>query len=132
MNHTSLQEKEAIGITEVAQQSRPDDRFYWVTDSNDGSFTTIDKAINDDQANNSIGLKTQWVNQIKTTAGTMLNPTDWMVIRKAERNIDIPSNVTTYRTAVITEASRLETEINAVTTIPNLITVVQSQNWPRT
>jgi hypothetical protein len=132
LNHASLQEKEAIGITEVAQQSRPDDRFYWVTDNNDGSFTTIDKAINDDQANNSIGLKTQWVNQIKTTAGTMLNPTDWMVIRKAERNIDIPSNVTTYRTAVITEASRLETAINAVTIIPNLITVVQSQNWPRT
>ena len=34
LNNASQQEKQAIGITEVTDQSRPDDRFYWVTDNN--------------------------------------------------------------------------------------------------
>jgi hypothetical protein len=54
-----------------------------------------------------------------------------MVIRKAERDVAIPSATVTYRAAVITEATRLETAINAATTVEALITVVQSQNWPK-
>ena len=41
LNLSSLEEKEAIGITEVAQQTRPDDRFYWVTDNGDGSYGVL-------------------------------------------------------------------------------------------
>jgi len=76
------------------------------------------------------GLKTTKIAQIKTTANSLLSNTDWMVIRKAERDVAIPSATVTYRASVITEASRLETAINAATTVEALITVVQSQNWP--
>ena len=131
LNHASQQEKQAIGITESTEQSRPDDRFYWVTDNNNGTFSTIDKQLNDDTANNSTGLKTQWTNQIRTTTNSLLSKTDWMVIRKAERNINIPESVSTYRAAVITEMNRLETAISSANTIAQLITTVQSQNWPQ-
>jgi hypothetical protein len=131
LNHASQQEKQAIGITEVTEQSRPDDRFYWVTDNNNGTFSTIDKQLNDDTANNSTGLKTQWINQFKSTTNSILSSTDWMVIRKAERNIDIPESVSTYRAAIITEMNRLETAISSANTIAQLITTVQSQNWPQ-
>jgi hypothetical protein len=131
LNHASQQEKQAIGITEATEQSRPDDRFYWVTDNNNGTFSTIDKQLNDDTANNSTGLKTQWTNQVRTTTNSLLSKTDWMVIRKAERNINIPESVSTYRAAVITEMNRLETAISSANTIAQLITTVQSQNWPQ-
>ena len=131
LNHASQQEKQAIGITEATEQSRPDDRFYWVTDNNNGTFSTIDKQLNDDTANNSTGLKTQWTNQVRTTTNSLLSKTDWTVIRKAERNINIPESVSTYRAAVITEMNRLETAISSANTIAQLITTVQSQNWPQ-
>ena len=131
LNHASQQEKQAIGITEATEQSRPDDRFYWVTDNNNGTFSTIDKQLNDDTANNSTGLKTQWTNQIRTTTNSLLSKTDLMVIRNAERNINIPESVSTYRAAIITEMNRLETAISSANTIAQLITTVQSQNWPK-
>jgi hypothetical protein len=41
----------------------------------------------------------------------MLAQTDWMVIRKAERDVAIPADVVTQRAAIITECERLETAI---------------------
>jgi hypothetical protein len=157
LNLASLAEKEALGIEEVTQQTRPNDEYYWVTDNNNGTFSSTAKLLNDreevDRDNNPLyvqvwdsetetmvntserlvakGLKSNKVAQIKATANSLLSNTDWMVIRKAERDVAIPSATVTYRAAVITEATRLETAINAATTVEALITVVQSQNWPQ-
>jgi hypothetical protein len=74
------------------------------------------------------GLKSQWIAQVKDTAGKMLAQTDWMVIRKAERDVAIPDDVVTKRAAVIAEADRLETAIAACTTVEELIAVVSIIN----
>jgi len=66
-------------------------------------------------------LKSNFIAQVKTAAGSILAQTDWMVIRKAERNVDIPSAVATYRAAVVAKANELETAISAVTTVEQLI-----------
>lgn len=76
------------------------------------------------------GLKHQWIQQTKHTANTLLQPSDWMVIRKFERDTDIPASTATFRAAVITEATRLEAAIAAADTVEALITVVSSQQWP--
>ena len=138
LNLSSLEEKEAIGITEVAQETRPDDRFYWVQDNNDGTFTSNPKLLNDredtDEVTNAVikttGLKTQWVAQVKDTTNKLLAATDWMVIRKAERDIAIPAETVTYRADVLTEYNRLKTAINSASTMEEFITVVTTQNWP--
>ncbi len=77
------------------------------------------------------GLKSQWIAQVKQTAGSMLAQSDWMVIRKAERAIDIPQDVVTFRTAVVAECNRLETAILACTSVEELIEVLDEQNWPK-
>jgi hypothetical protein len=113
---TSLAEKEAIGITEVADETTfYDDRFYWGVDN--------PKDLTD--------LKKNWTVQVKDTANKLLAQTDWMVIRKAERNVDIPSETVTYRAAVVTEVERLKTAIAGASDVPALIAVVTEQNWPR-
>ena len=113
---TSIAEKQAVGITEVEDQTTSyDDRFYWGVD-NPKDLTV---------------LKTGWTAQVKDTANKLLAQTDWMVIRKAERNVDIPTATATHRTAVITECSRLVTAISEVTDVPALIAVVTAQNWPQ-
>lgn len=76
------------------------------------------------------GLKSNWIAQVKDSAGKMLLQTDWMVIRKLERGVDIPANVATKRAAIVAECDRLETAIQESADVPALIDVVTKQNWP--
>ena len=68
--------------------------------------------------------------QVKETANSLLSQTDWMVIRKAERDVAIPSATATYRAAVITECARLETAIANASDVDALATVMAGQDWP--
>ena len=114
---TSLAEKEAIGITEVADETIAyDDRFYWGHDNPKDLAT----------------LKTTWTAQVKDTANKLLAASDWMVIRKIERNVDIPAATVTFRAAVVTEVERLKTEIAGAADVTAFIAVVTAQNWPVT
>jgi len=97
--------REALGVVEVADDPWYDQRFYW----------GVDNPKDLDQ------LKVQWIAQTKQTANATLAQTDWMVIRKAERNIDIPESVATARAAAIQEANDKEAAITAATTVEELI-----------
>lgn len=127
---TSIEEKNAVGITEVEDQTTQyDDRFYWGVD-NPKQLDDITVTPEEGEPYVQRGLKHNWIAQIKDTAGKLLAQTDWMVIRKAERDIAIPAATVTYRAAVVTEADRLETAINACSDVPALIAVVTAQGWP--
>ena len=76
------------------------------------------------------GLKYNFKNQIKAQANSALAGTDWMIIRKAERSVAIPSATVTYRAAVITEYGRLKAAITGAADVDALQAVMQAQNWP--
>jgi len=76
------------------------------------------------------GLKYNFKNQIKSQSNSALAGTDWMVIRKAERSVAIPSTTVTYRAAVITECARLEAAIAGAANVDALQAVMQAQKWP--
>ena len=148
---TSLEEKQAIGITEEPDVVAPwyDQRFYWGVDNpkllNDREESdeqgnpmyvqilgTVDgkpAMVNSTERLVTKGLKSQWTVQFKQAANSMLAQTDWMVIRKAERNIDIPADVVAKRAAVVAECARLEAAISAASDVPALIAVIGSANW---
>ena len=107
------QERAAIGITEAPEPAWYDDRFYWGVDN--------PKDLD--------GLKTYWTEQVRATSSSLLAATDWMVIRKVERNIDIPAYTVTFRAAVLAECDRLVTAIAAAADVEALITVVTNQSW---
>jgi len=85
---------------------------------------TSEKVINQ-------GLKSVMTEQVKTTANKLLDKTDWMVIRKYERSVAIPSATETYRAAVITECGRLESAIAGVSDVDALKVVMDGQKWPK-
>ena len=58
-------------------------------------------------------IKAEKLSQIKSKAGKLLERTDWQVIRKSERDIDIDADVATERAGILAEADRLEAEVNA-------------------
>ena len=148
---TSLAEKQAVGITEVADVTTTyDDRFFWSADNpkllNDREESDTDgnpmyvkvlgvvdgKPAMVDSTERLVtkGLKSNWTAQVKDTANKLLAQTDWMVIRKAERDVAIPTATATYRAGVITECSRLVTAIAGCADVPALIAVVGAQGWP--
>ena len=70
------------------------------------------------------GLKSQWIAQVKSAANSQLAPTDWYVIRKAERGVEIPAEVVAARQAILTECNAKETAILACTTVEELMAAV--------
>jgi hypothetical protein len=138
----TVDQKQDLGIYDVAYGTSQDDRFYTITqnvpefDSEEKivkvTYTSTPKTLNDsgEGAEKVLGLKSQYIAQFKDTANKMLAQTDWMLVRKIERDVAIPAATATYRAAIITEANRLETAITAATTITAFITAVNSQNWP--
>lgn len=144
----SPEERSAIGITEVADAASYDDRFYWGVNA---PKLLEDREESDEQGNPLFiqeysksaegmvntnkrlvtkGLKSQWSAQIKDTTNKLLSATDWMVIRKAERDVAIPANTVAYRAAVLNECDRLLAAIQAVTAVDELADVVGAQSWP--
>lgn len=131
------------GAKEIIDGNREDERFYWVTF---GSYSVGDtyvtrnyvntpKALEDvtetvdGQTSTTTGLKTQYIAQFKQTANSMLSQTDWTVIRKAERGVDIPADVAAKRAAILAECDRLTAAVTAAQDMPSFITAVQSANW---
>ena len=57
------------------------------------------------------GLKTVLIKQVKRNAESLLNETDWYVVRKADTDEAIPSSISTHRAAVRTKQASMETAI---------------------
>lgn len=127
------------GALEVMEGEQKDQRFYWVTFSHyevgsvvTRTYTNTPKALEDvtetpegqTEPVTTKGLKSQWIAQIKASANSQLASTDWMVIRKAERDVAIPSDVVTARAKIIADCTAKEAAITAATTIEAFINVV--------
>ena len=95
-----------LGITSYTPPATADQRYYWNTTDNPKDVDT---------------LKENMIAKVKTQVGARLSQTDWMVIRATDGGTAVPSDVATYRTAIRTEGNTKETEINALTSIDDVI-----------
>ena len=77
------------------------------------------------------GLKSVMTEKVKDITNGLLSKTDWMIIRKVERSVNVPSATETYRTAVLTECGRLESAIAGVSDVDALKVVMDGQKWPK-
>lgn len=116
------EERAAIGITEVPDYPRPDDRFYWCSQNPDGTYESIPKDLN--------VLKNLWVSNVNQTAHTLLSQTDWMIVRKAETGTAIPANWSTYRDDVRIFCSTIKDQIQQISSVEALISLVNGLQWP--
>jgi len=97
LRHATLSEKNAVGITEVSDPPWYDQKFYWGVD----------------KPKDIVELKKNWIASQKSTAGSLLSETDWMIIRKEEASTAVPGATQTYRTAVRTQCKKREDQITA-------------------
>ena len=119
---TTLAEKQAIGITEVADPEPYDDRFYWGV----GNPTDMTQ------------LKALWTTWVDDTAWQLLQKTDYMDFRHASDNAyTAPAEWVTWRNAIRTQAKTIKVAIAAATDVPSLqaaitVTWTPDPNAPKT
>jgi hypothetical protein len=132
------------GALEVVEGEQKDQRFYWVTFSHyevTGStvtraYTNTPKALEDvtetpegqTEPVTTQGLKSQWIAQCKSAAGSALAQTDWAIIRKMDRGVAVPESIATERAKIVSDCDAKEAAIAASTTVEELIAVVVPQN----
>ena len=122
---STAEEKTAIGITEVEDSKVYDSRFYW----GDGAAKELDDKTEtkDGVEYKTLGVKSVLKAQEKATAGSLLAPYDWYVVRKAEKSTAIPTAITTYRDAVRTACDTREKEIDACSDTVALVTLYSNK-----
>ena len=106
------------GLTWVDPPAAYDSRFYFAAG--------VERRL-EDSSDGTIGLKTTYKNDTNTKAYSMLQQTDWYVIRKYEDSTqDIPKKITDYRTAVRTAANSIQSKIDAASNMQEFIKLFDS------
>jgi hypothetical protein len=116
---STLEEKEAIGITEQADPPVWDQRFAWGY-SEDGQLIWKDHTQ----------LVEQWVAQTRITAGTLIQPTDWMVIREQDNGTVVPESVKALREDIRLATGQKNAAIAATTDTAELAAYITGTEYP--
>ena len=117
------EEGQAHGFFDVVMPDGYDERIhnlsdiFFVSKDQHYTYTKSNKTWTETVAE----LKTKKIESLKSQANRKLQATDWYIIRKAELGTDIPSDVTTARSAIKTSVETKETEINALTTKASIV-----------
>jgi len=114
LRNASPAERIAIGITEVPDPPYYDQRFYW------GPELPKDHGQ----------LVNQWTAQTRITAGTLLAPTDWMVIRQSDNGTEMPASVKELREEIRLATGAKNAAITATTDTDELAAYITGPDYP--
>ena len=109
----SPEERAAIGITEEPDPAPYDQRFYWGPDLPKDHTQLVE----------------QWVSQTRTTAGTLLVTTDWMVIRESDNGVLVPDEVKARRQEIRDFSGTKVDAIEATTTTDELAAFITGPEY---
>lgn len=117
---SSAQDKANVGITEVPDPpAPPDQRFYWGWD-NEGH------AIPKDHEQ----LVELWCQQTRTTANSLLAPTDWTIIREADNGKPADPLLKQWREDIRLASKEKIIAIQETVDTPELAAYITGQEYP--
>ena len=119
----SDEEKTRLGIKEIIPEVKPDSRLYSCTVDSDGKIQNKKARELDDSGSGEskvLGLKSKLIKSVKDQQGSLLSDTDWYIIRKADKGTAIPSNIQTWRDAIRTKATEMETAISDCSSVDDI------------
>jgi len=128
--------KASMGIVEIVLESPPDSRFYWWSQNRDGTINKTAKSLDDvntvDKDGNPVldgdgkqhvtqGVKSSLKQAVNSQQGSLLINTDWMYIRKVDKNVEIPAHIQTYRDSVRVQGDAMKAAIDGATTTEDMV-----------
>jgi hypothetical protein len=108
------EERAAIGITEEPDPTPYDQRFYWGPDLPKDHTQLVE----------------QWTQQTRTTANTLLQPTDWMVVREADNGTPVDLETKALRQEIRLAAGEKVTAIEATADTDELAAYITGSDYP--
>lgn len=130
-NLSTPEEKAAIGMVDVIYGQPKSDQYYWVSqdapvyDANQNvvviGYTNTPKDLT--------SVKTNAINQIDSTAYSLLFPTDWMVVKAMETSTKVPADWNVWRESIRVTAAQAKKQVEAapdVDVVANL-----TIDWPK-
>lgn len=120
-------DKKSFGVTWTKDADNSfDKRFYW--------SKGVEKKLQDEDAKSvdgkqlyerdgktkiiNKGLKTVWIEKIKSTANAKLQETDWYIIRASDdSSLAVPSDISEKRKSIRNTSKNIEDKINACKTL---------------
>jgi hypothetical protein len=110
----STVDRAAAGITEIVQESPPDSRFYIWSYNVDGTINSTAKDLADSGSGDTLvlGVRSNLKLAVNNQQGSLLDQTDWYIIRKTDKGTAIPSNIQTWRDAIRTKGDAMKSAID--------------------
>jgi len=113
------EQRAAIGITEQADPPSWDQRWAWGYDA-DGHLIWKDHTQ----------LVEQWTQQTRTTANTLLAPTDWIIIREADNGKVADPAIKTWREDIRLATGTKNAAISATADTDELAAYITGADYP--
>jgi len=132
----SAEEKASRGIVEIILETPPDSRLYKWSQNADGTINKTAKSLDDvntvDKDGNPVldgdgkqhvtqGVKSSLKQAVNSQQGSLLINTDWMYIRKVDKNVEIPAHIQTYRDSVRVQGDAMKAAIDGATTTEDMV-----------
>ena len=127
LNQSTPEQKAAIGLVEVVATNSPADQtYYWVSETLNGPELTYTNTPKD-----LTSVKTNAVNQVNSTAYSILFPTDWMVVKAFETSTAVPTAWNSWRQSIRNTSTTTVNAIEGATDVDAVATVMSSIAWPK-
>ena len=134
--------KASMGIVEIVLENPPDSRFYTWSQNTDGTINKTAKSLEDyglvrvvdrdtgetepvlDENGSqkiALGVKSNLKQTVNGQQGSLLLQTDWMYIRKIDKDVEIPAHIQTYRNSVRVQGDAMKAAIDGATTTEEMV-----------
>jgi hypothetical protein len=133
VNLSSPEEKAAIGMVDVVYGQPANDQYYWVqqnepvynaqTNQVDITFTNTPKDLTTVKANA--------FNTVNNTAYTILQPSDWMVVKGIETSTPVNPDWNTWRASIRATADSTRTAVTGAADVDAVAQIMSSIVWAK-
>jgi hypothetical protein len=127
LNLSTPEEKTEIGLEEVVATNSPaNDQYYWVSTELNGATLTYINTPKD-----LTGVKTNAFTTINATAYSILQPSDWMVIKATETSTPVNADWNNWRASIRATADTTRTAITSAADVDAVATIMTSITWAK-
>ena len=127
LNLSTPEEKTALGLEEVVATNSPaNDQYYYVsTELNGATLTYVNTPMN------LTSVKTNAISQVLTSAYSLLQPNDWMVVKAFETSTAINADWNTWRASVRATADATRTAITGAADVDAVAAIMSAISWAK-
>jgi len=127
LNLSTPEEKAEVGLEEVIATNQPkNDQYYWVSQTLVGPDLTYTNTPKD-----LTGVKTNALSLVNTTAYSLLQPSDWMVVKATETSTPVNPDWNSWRASIRACADNARTLITQAPDVDAVAGVMGAIIWPK-